>query len=362
MNIDYRKYNFEDFALDEQFRKWVLDQDAQSALFWQKWIAENPDCEGRINLAKAFLYALEEKNTSLPSGELDQITEHIAHQPDVVRPFWQAPIWRVAASILVLMGLAWTIWTYTQSPAKSSMADAANFLQGQDCIEKENSKSLPIRFNLEDGSEVTLYPHSTLCYPKSFTDQKREVYLSGQAFFHVAHIPSRPFWVYTNKISAQALGTSFMVKSFPNVKEAKVEVKTGKVSVYTRHDLLYAQSTKQTAHIGIILTPNQEVAYAQSEQRLVKALVAQPEALMPVAPQEFKFDEAPINDVFGLLERIYGVTMIYDSKVMSGCYLTTDLTNESLYEKLDLISKITHSHYEIVDAQIIIHSKGCQVE
>ncbi|MEY4538742.1 MAG: hypothetical protein RLZZ306_499 [Bacteroidota bacterium] len=44
---------------------------------------------------------------------------------------------------------------------------------------------------------------------------------------------------------------------------------------------------------------------------------------------------------------------------MEGCFLTANLEEESLYEKLNIISKITHSTYEIVDAQIIIHSKGC---
>jgi hypothetical protein len=54
-----------------------------------------------------------------------------------------------------------------------------------------------------------------------------------------------------------------------------------------------------------------------------------------------------------------GINIIFDEKNMENCYLTASFSVESLYDKLKLICKITHSTFEIVDAQIIIHSKGC---
>jgi hypothetical protein len=78
-----------------------------------------------------------------------------------------------------------------------------------------------------------------------------------------------------------------------------------------------------------------------------------------LAAEDFIFDEKPVSEVFYLLEKMYGITVIYDFNVMGNCYLTANLTDESLFKKLDLICKITHSTYEKTDAQIIIHSEGC---
>ena len=64
-NIDYTKFNFEDFSKDTSFRRWVLHKDEQAEEFWHDWLMANPDFSQKIQLAKAFLYALEEKDTDL---------------------------------------------------------------------------------------------------------------------------------------------------------------------------------------------------------------------------------------------------------------------------------------------------------
>lgn len=362
MNADYRNYNFEDFARDENFRQWVLNRDVQSEQFWSEWLMENPDCANKIQLAKAFLYALEEKDTDLDTLELEQVTDKIAEKKVAVIPFWQTSIFRVAATILVVLGLGFVTFNYFQKTNDEGIATLEKIspVLTQNYVERLNEQSKSIQIRLEDGSQITLYPNSKLRYPKHFSPQTREVYLSGQAFFKIAKNPKRPFWVYTAQISTQVLGTSFMVRAFAHANESKVEVTSGKVSVYTRRDLENAAKNQQNALIGVILTPNQQVAYDKTDERLLKSIIEKPEILIPATTQEFTFEEAPISNVFALLEKTYGITVIYDAKNMEGCFLTADLTSESLYEKLNLICKITRSSYEIVDAQIIIHSKGCQ--
>lgn len=360
MELNYRTFNFEDFAHDESFRQWVLNHNAENAIFWENWIAKNPDCIGKITLAKSFLYALEEKDTALGVDELEKITEKIVEDIEI-KPIWQSRIFRMAASILIVFSLGFLIFNYYVQPKdekfaifeKISPALTTNF------FEKENKENLPQQISLEDGSIVTLYPKSKLRYPKKFSAQLREVYLDGQAFFKITKNSKRPFWVYTDYISTQVLGTSFMVKAFDDSKSVKVEVVSGKVSVYRREDLQKAQQERHNELAGLILTANQEVSFIKNEERLIKSIIEKPEILIPVQVEEFKFDETPIVKVFTLLEKTYGISVIFDAKNMEGCFLTATLSDESLYEKLDLICKITHSTYEIVDAQIVIHSRGC---
>lgn len=362
MNTSYRKYRFEDFARDERFRHWVIDHDPESTLFWEEWLAQNPDCADTVQLAKALLLALEDNTTPLNETELDQITEAVLNEPQ--RPhlsFWKNTVFRMAASILLVVGLGFAVYTYFNHPQSllSSLTDSST-PKRDNYQESINQTALTQTVNLEDGSIVTLYPKSSIRYPKPFDTTRREVFLNGKAFFDIAKNPQKPFWVYTQHISTQVLGTSFMVDAFADAKEAKVEVKTGKVSVYTRKDLEKAKETQQHIMAGVVLTPNQQVAFVETEKRLLKSIVAAPQAIVEAPKQEFIFDETPIAEVFDFLEKIYGLSVIYDAKNMEACYLTANLSDESLFDKLDLICKITHSTYEMVDAQIVIHSRGCK--
>ncbi len=363
MNTPYRQYRFEDFARDERFRQWVFDNDPESNLFWNKWLVQNPDCAETVHLAKALLLAFEEENSSVNDKELERITQHIVSEPE--KPsvsFWKNTAFRWAASILLVVGLSFSMYTYWVSKPNAPFTEAGSFIPelADQYLENTNKTTFPQQIELEDGSRVTLYPKSSIRYPKPFNSLRREIYLNGKAFFDIAKNPKKPFWVYTYHISTQVLGTSFLVNSFEDSKEAIVEVKTGKVSVYTRKDLEKAQKNQQNSLAGVVLMPNQQVAFLKTEERLLKSLVKVPEVVIEAPKQAFVFEEAPVAQVFGFLEKIYGISVIYDAKSMEACYLTANLTDESLFDKLDLICKITHSTYETVDAQIIIHSQGCK--
>ncbi len=66
MHPDYQKFSVEDFARDQHFRQWVIHRDPQSEAFWLDWLNAHPALAGKVQLARSFLYALEEKNVALP--------------------------------------------------------------------------------------------------------------------------------------------------------------------------------------------------------------------------------------------------------------------------------------------------------
>ncbi|HEY0176676.1 MAG TPA: FecR family protein, partial [Pedobacter sp.] len=84
---------------------------------------------------------------------------------------------------------------------------------------------------LTDGSRIILNNASKLTYPSVFSRNKREVYLSGEAFFDVKHDSSRPFLVHASHLKVQVLGTSFNIKSYQADHHTTVSVATGKVGV-----------------------------------------------------------------------------------------------------------------------------------
>ena len=356
MPPDYHKYEVEDFARDERFQRWVIQREPESVAFWTDYLYEHPELADKVQLARAFLFALEEKNMALPDAELTEISDEIL-QFKAAKFLWVRPILKIAAALFFVLGLGYLYWLSRGNSSELAALSEISPVLVDDFEEIENRESQPKKITLHDGSIVTLYRYSKLRYPKHFLADQRAVYLTGRAFFDITKNPKQPFWVHTNRISTQVFGTSFLVTT--EGENAKVEVRSGRVSVYTRKDISTARRLQQKESMGVVLTANQQAFFVQKEERLVKSVVPQPVVLQKIESHAYEFDEAPIGKVFDQLERTYGLSVIYDAATVKNCFITANLTDESLFDKLNLISLISHSSYEIVDGQIIIHSKGC---
>ncbi len=69
------------------------------------------------------------------------------------------------------------------------------------------------QITLSDGSSVQLNSASQLKFPVTFDPEKREVYLSGEAFFEVKKDAEHPFYVIADGVRIQVYGTSFNVNT-----------------------------------------------------------------------------------------------------------------------------------------------------
>ena len=52
--MDYKQYSVEDFILDATFRKWVLDPDKDSHMFWRQWLDEHPQKAATVAQAMSY--------------------------------------------------------------------------------------------------------------------------------------------------------------------------------------------------------------------------------------------------------------------------------------------------------------------
>jgi transmembrane sensor len=267
--------------------------------------------------------------------------------------------WRVAAAILLLMATGAVLYfaNYGFTPAEESVA-INNFGQKYTGIQLiENKTNIPHRVTLTDGSEVTLEPGSELRVASEFTNNKREVYLTGEAFFHVKRDTLRPFLVYANEVITKVLGTSFTVKAYKGAKQTTVAVMTGKVSVSTNPEVIQKKHTTQE----VILTPNQEAVYNRAINKVTKKLVDVPRIVLEKPTLfEMKYDATPVSKIFEVLEENYGVEIIYDEDILSECFLTTSMSDEGLYQRIEIICKAIGAEYKIQDTTITITGKGCQ--
>lgn len=102
---------------------------------------------------------------------------------------------------------------------------------------------------LPDGTIAWLNANSKLIYPEQFSEDKRSVKLEGEGYFEVVRNEKVPFFVETDGMVVNVLGTHFNVKNYENRETIETTLLSGKVEV-----LLSGMSK------GIILKPNQKIS------------------------------------------------------------------------------------------------------
>ena len=212
---------------------------------------------------------------------------------------------------------------------------------------------------LPDSSKVALEPASRLKFSSVFNRTEREVYLEGEAFFTVTHNANLPFLVHANEVTTKVLGTSFIIKAIEHEQQITVVVKTGKVSVYTNRE----KEKKHLPSEEIILTPNQQIVYNKKEKEISRALVKAPRVILPEEEvRRMRFEEAPVTDIFKALEKAYGVDIEFDETIFSSCELTTVISDEDIYSRLNIICNAIGTSYTLQEDKIVIKSSGCKAK
>jgi transmembrane sensor len=364
--IKYEQYSAEDFLRDDTFRTWMLSGQEENRALWEAFLRRFPAKESTLTMAKAMFNALHETRELPTEQQGNDIWQSIrseissGQEPGRRNIFegknlrWS---WLAAASVLVMMlGLGWYFSAgFKEKPVSyEQQVSSARIV----LTERSNDTRKPQKIQLADGSYVVLQPGGKLSYQEQFRGNKREVYLSGQAYFKVAKDQAKPFIVYANKLVVQVVGTSFTVYADKNTSSGSVAVETGKVKVFTYEK--YLASEKTGTGDEILLTPNQQVTYNFDSNVFSKRVVAEPVIQEnPETYPDFYFKNTSVADVFRTLEKSYGVKIKCDEKNIGKCNLTAPLGNEPLFRKMDIICQTIGATYEVWGTEIIVSGKGC---
>lgn len=304
-------------------------------------------------LVERWFDAIGKEKTELDPAMRQAIQNRLWSSLNVDKPKRQGYIAyaRVAASIILLAVSTFYIYRYFNPATSHDQAITDATATPVVVASGDMDKSV----QLSDGSVVTLKPRSEIRFPAVFGNQ-REVYLSGEALFEVARNVDHPFLVYTNEVTTRVLGTSFLIKAYALEKDITVTVKTGKVSVYTQ------QAPDQTDNRQeIILTPNQQIVYHRNENQTEKMLVNDPQVVTPQSDQKTSYTNVAVPEIFRALEERYGIPIQFDNAVLSGCTITyADLTEEGLYEQIEIICNALGARYKKSESSIVIEAEGCK--
>lgn len=146
------------------------------------------------------------------------------------------------------------------------------------------------QLTLPDGTHVWLNAASSITYPTAFTGNRREVSITGEAYFEVTKDPAKPFRVKTYKDSITVLGTNFNVHAYADESFVKTSLLEGSVKIGNS-----------------ILKPGEAYLNGKVSTANVTQDVAWKNGL-------FNFNNADLPSVLRQLERWYDIRMRYEGK------------------------------------------------
>ena len=200
------------------------------------------------------------------------------------------------------------------------------------------------RLSLGDGTQVWLNAGSSLEYPASFQGAaRREVELSGEAFFEVHRDTACPFIVrFGAGETVQVLGTGFNVRAYADDTKHETTLVEGSIRYH-----------RTEGDAGTVMQPNQQLRLdcATGETVLKKV-----DATLYAEWREgiLRFEEEILPELAVRLKRLYGVRIEVDERLKE-CSFTGKIRQErGIGHILELLKKTAGVECEIKEGIIYL--------
>ncbi len=190
---------------------------------------------------------------------------------------------------------------------------------------------------LPDSSVVWLNSGTTLSYNSSYSQNNRDLSLSGEAFLEVRKNTQLPLVVTSGKLMVKVLGTRFDVKAYPDDKEIKVLLESGKVELLHTSDKSFRYK----------IDPGQMASFDQQSNKM-NICTTNVQVFSGWKKGELNFVDTPMSEVLKSLKRKFDVVFEVNSSKVYRSVFNANFKNESLKEILDYIQYTCQISYTII--------------
>tara|TARA_R100001369_G_scaffold89522_2_gene127223 strand:+ start:835 stop:1995 length:1161 start_codon:yes stop_codon:yes gene_type:complete len=203
---------------------------------------------------------------------------------------------------------------------------------------------------LSDGSNVHLNSGSSIKYPINFIKgQKRQVFLTGEAFFDVAHDQEHAFVVNAQDLDIHVYGTKFNVSNYPEDRDTEVVLVEGSVG-------LRESNLEKADNAEVYLKPGYMGIYNRSDNH-----ISQEEVNTSIYTSwmngNLVFRNISFENIIQKLQRHYNVVIINNNEKLA--HETFNATIETKHETIEQVfnyfNKVYQIEYKIIENKIIIH-------
>ncbi len=277
--------------------------------------------------------------------------------PAQLRKYWMP----VAASFIALVLLS----AYFLTSWSSNTRVAANDSKLLEMNTMPGSRSKTV---LPDGTQVWLNSDSRITYNAEFGKFKREITLTGEAFFDVTHNERIPMVVHARSVNILVKGTAFNVRSYLDARDVETSLIRGSVEL----------STDAEPEKKILLKPNEKISI--EAEPMAPAGRQTPKTVDPVVPFEKRyridrlkeshisntipevswienklvFDNEPFSAIIAKMEKWYNAEITLTNDSLASKKFSGEFEKENLTEALNALQFINHFEFEIKGKQVFI--------
>jgi transmembrane sensor len=185
---------------------------------------------------------------------------------------------------------------------------------------------------LPDGTKIWLNAQSSVKFPSSFTGTRREVQVTGEAYFEVAKNASKPFIVNVNNAKIEVVGTHFNVMAYNNENALETTLLEGSVK--------FRKDNNQ-----VFLKPGQQSQLFQNAQiRLVDNVNVDQIVAWKNGMQSF--NSADIKTIMRQVERWYDVDVDYKGNMTTRKF-TGDIPRDAKLSEILKLFEVNKIHFQM---------------
>lgn len=380
----------------EELRTWA-NASAQNRTLYDSLMREQQALQPELDF-------ISEVNVQAAWQKVAKATGQVKQPEPKVIPLWkQSAVWRNVAAVLLILGIAVTVYKFgfnnaANSPEGAMAVNTTEILPAEtdravlilqdgskidldslhngtltelngvkmisedgmlkiDASALTTASSSLIAYNtiatprgvhyqvvLPDGSKVWLNAASSLKFPTAFAGKERRVELTGEAYFEVVK-DKKQFIVNTGEIDVAVLGTSFNVSAYAEDKDISTTLVTGRVQL--------SGADKNVTD----LTPGKRAVYTKASKRMT---VSQVDTEIYIVWKEGKlyFENEELETIITKLGRWYDVDAVYlDNYSRNKTFTGVAYTNKPLDKLLGMISETTNVTFEKKGDKLLIKKK-----
>lgn len=398
----YLQYSSTDFVLDDDFIHWVLFPDEGNDEDWNEFIINAPEQKKIIDVAKNIILSFDTSSEKIPDGIKEQIWQSVISKTENGRvvKMKSRKLWMAAASVLIVLVAGLSYFYLSKNPyievrgnvvkntmLKNDIVPGGNKAiltlsngstivldsaqngtltqQGNTKIVKlndgklayqkdKNNNAVAIQYNtittprggqyqlvLADGSNVWLNAASSIRFPTSFNGRERDVQITGEAYFEVAHNAEMPFHVKVNGMEISVLGTHFNVNAYDDEKVIKTTLLEGSIKVSKGSEI-------------VLIAPGDQAQIAENTDKIDIKRNVDLEEIVAWKNGKFIFQNADIHSIMKQLERWYNITVSYEGKISNEEFVGVISRDVNISQILNILEKTESIKFEIDGKEVTV--------
>jgi len=264
------------------------------------------------------------------------------HQ-DRLKKNWSKNGWlQMACTVMILCGLSFFIL----SDQLKNKTEAPTTWQSYSTLKAEVKKMV-----LPDGTIIWMNAETKIRLSPDFgTSNSRKLHLDyGEAYFEVKRDTLKPFSITTQQFVTTVLGTSFNIKSYPELKSYQVAVATGKVKVD-------CHTAGKTIQLSSGLLKDQVLTYNLDTKKTGIMLQDVAHLIEWKSKRSLNFENLTLAQIAAELSRQYNIKVQISGTQQSGKTYHLQLEHQPLQRLLKQIVLKTGISYQLSNQVLILNT------